>query len=214
MMQTPATILAGGRGMRLGGVDKALCTLNGRTLLAHCLSRLAPQSGPIAINANGDTHRFQSFDLPIISDDPQGNFGPLSGILAAMDWAAETGHTQVLTIAVDTPFFPTDLALRLQARPQDQIALAATRDAQGRLWSHPTFAMWPTGLRDQLREDLESGARKMMTWAEAQGAANVIFSAQTRGAQAIDPFFNINTPADLKRAEQISAAQSRLDEPR
>ncbi|SEK76711.1 molybdenum cofactor guanylyltransferase MobA [Pacificibacter marinus] len=204
-----AVILAGGCGTRLGGLDKALCTLNGRSFLAHCQSRLAPQCGLIALNANGDTRRFHDTKLPIISDSVQDSLGPLSGILTAMEWAASNGYTQVLTIAVDTPFFPMNLAQRLLQKPHDQIALAATRDTNGHLWLHPTFAIWPTSLHEKLRMDLEHGARKVTAWAKAQGAVNIIFETQ-----ANDPFFNINTPEDLVRAEQIVKSQTRADQPR
>jgi molybdopterin-guanine dinucleotide biosynthesis protein A len=188
--------------MRLGGRDKALCLIGTNTLLAQCLTRLTPQSAPVALSANGDLDRFSMFDLTVVADSVAGAAGPLAGILAAMDWAADLGCEDVITVAVDTPFFPADLAATLAAqRRPNQIALAASRDATGQLRHHPTFGIWPTGARDQLRTDLLAGARKVSKWAEAQGATLVAFDAGD-----VDPFFNINTPEDLEQAAVIIRA--------
>lgn len=195
--QIPAMILAGGRGQRLGTRDKALCQLGGRSFLAHTLLRLRTQCAPTAVNANGDLSRFSDVDVQVVPDIIQGYLGPLAGILTALDWAAQMGETSVITVAVDTPFFPHDLAQCLQAKRQpNKIALAATRDAHGALWHHPTFGLWPTYLRDQLRADILAGARKVTAWARSQGAEHVVF--ETDG---FDPFFNINTPDDLQQAQ-------------
>lgn len=199
MTSCPAMILAGGRGMRLGQRDKALCVLGGASLLQHCCTRLSTQCDPLALNANGDLERFSDFDIPVIADSTGDHFGPLAGVLAAMDWAAELGHGDVVTVAVDTPFFPHDLVAKLQAqRAPNTIALAATRDAEGRLWRHPTFGLWPTHLRDDLRAALSSGTRKVTEWADRQGATYVTFKTTPN-----DPFFNINTPEDLEQAEKL-----------
>lgn len=200
MIKIPALILAGGRGMRMGARDKALCQLGDKTLLEHGLARLKAQCSPVALNANGDVARFAQYNVQVIPDPLEGHLGPLSGILAAMDWAAGLGHEAVITTAVDTPFFPRDLANRLNAeRTEGKIALAGTRDATGQLWLHPTFGIWPTDARDQLRADLLAGTRKVTQWTHAQNADTIMFEAS-----AFDPFFNINTPEDLKLAEQIS----------
>jgi molybdopterin-guanine dinucleotide biosynthesis protein A len=197
-------ILAGGRGMRLGGRDKALCDLGGVTLLQHCLARLKAQNGPVALSANGDLERFSDFKFPVIPDTLGMDFGPLAGILTAMDWAHTIGHTKVMTIAVDTPFFPQDLAVRLQtASNSHPITLAATRDTDDTLWPHPTFGIWQTGLRYVLRQDLQNGTRKVMTWAKAQGVGLVEFSTRP-----YDPFFNINTPDDLNQAHALLAKRT------
>lgn len=199
MTTLPAMILAGGRGVRLGTRDKALCTLGDSSLLQHSLARLNPQCGPVGLNANGDLSRFSGFDLPIVSDAIDGHWGPLAGILTAMDWAADLGHADVITTAVDTPFFPHDLVERFVTdRTRGKIALAGTCDADGTLWRHPTFGIWPVGLRDQLCADLLAGTRKVTQWTEAQGATTILFETSN-----FDPFFNINTPEDLQHAQRL-----------
>ena len=103
-------VLAGGLGTRMGGADKALLPLGGRPMLAHCLQRLAPQVDRIAISANGEPARLAGFGLPVLADSVPGYPGPLAGVLAAMDWAAEAGAGGVVSLAADTPFAPADLA--------------------------------------------------------------------------------------------------------
>ena len=197
----PAVILAGGRGTRMDGADKALLPLAGRPMIAHLIDRLAPQCAPLGINAGGDAGRFAFTGLPVLSDSVAGQPGPLAGILAALDWAAASGADAVVTAAVDTPFPPADLVDRLrQAAGPTGLAIAASPDNTGRMRRHPTFGLWPVRLRDPLRAALKAGERKVVLWAEAQGATVAEFAATP-----FDPFFNINTPEDLARAERIAA---------
>ena len=197
----PAVILAGGRGTRMGGADKALLRLAGRPLIAHLIDRLGGQCAPLAINAGGEAGRFAFAGPPVLSDSVAGQPGPLAGILAAMDWAAALGADAVVTAAVDTPFLPADLADRLRrAAGPSGLAIAASADDTGRMRRHPTFGLWPVRLRDPLRATLKAGERKVMLWAEAQGATVAEFDATP-----FDPFFNINTPEDFARAERIAA---------
>jgi molybdenum cofactor guanylyltransferase len=185
-------ILAGGQSRRMGGGDKCLADLGGRSLLARVIARLEAQTGLIAINANGDPVRFARFGLPILADSVAGQPGPLAGILAGLDWAAGQGIGRIVTVAADTPFFPADLAGQLldlaDAAP---IVLAETG---GRV--HPVFGLWPVGLREGLRADLAAGARRVGAWAEARGCVHARFPAPG----GLDPFFNINTPEDLAAA--------------
>ena len=194
MTHPPAIILAGGRATRMGGGDKCLLDLGGRPMLARIVERLAPQCGPLALNANGDGTRFRDFGLPVLPDSLPDFPGPLAGILAGMDWAAGLGAERVLSVAGDTPFFPTDLALRL-TRAGKGIVLAASPDTGGQANDHPTFGLWPTVLRDDLREWLTRGERRVRGFAMAHGAARAVWDAGP-----VDPFFNINTPGDLDRA--------------
>ena len=197
----PAVILAGGRGTRMGGADKAFLRLAGRPLIAHLIDRLGGQCAPLAINAGGEAGRFAFAGLPVLSDSVAGQPGPLAGILAAMDWAAALGADAVVTAAVDTPFLPADLSDHLRrAAGLCGLAIAASPDDTGRMRRHPTFGLWPVRLRDPLRATLKAGERKVMLWAEAQGATVAEFDATT-----FDPFFNINTPEDFARAERIAA---------
>ncbi len=198
-MRIFGVILAGGQARRMGGVEKGLLDLGGQSLLAEVIARISPQCEALALNANGDPARFSSFGLPVLPDDIPGHPGPLAGILAAMEAGHQAGFSHILSVAADTPFFPRDLAAWLAAAlsPAHPLALAASRD-EGRLNRHPTFGLWPVGLRAELRAALLAGQGKVGLWAEAQGAALVEFPVAGH-----DPFFNVNTPEDLAVAQAI-----------
>ena len=111
----PGVVLAGGLARRMGGGDKPLREIGGRTILARVIARLEPQCECLAINANGDPERFASFGLPVIADGVKGHPGPLAGILAGLDWAAANRPKAawVLSAPGDCPFLPRDLVARL-----------------------------------------------------------------------------------------------------
>jgi molybdopterin-guanine dinucleotide biosynthesis protein A len=198
--RVPAVILAGGMARRMGGGDKGLLHLGGRSLLDHVRGRLAPQAGAIALNANGDPARFADLGLPVLADSLPDRPGPLAGVLAGMDWAAGLGASHVVSAAWDTPFLPHDLVARLVAAGGPAgLALAATAGPDGPL-RQPTFGLWPVALRADLRAALEGGLRKIVAWTDAHGAGMAVFSALP-----VDPFFNVNTPADLAEAERLAA---------
>lgn len=184
-------ILAGGQATRMGGGDKGLLPLGNGTILSHVIARLDPQVTSLALNANGDPARFDHLNLPVISDSITGFAGPLSGVLAGLDWAATQGASHIVTAAADTPFFPCDLVPRLQLAAQEAgTAIALARTPGGR---HPTFGLWPTALRDDLRAALAEGLRKVVLWTDRHGAATADFPDDAA-------FFNVNTPDDLTRA--------------
>lgn len=196
----PAVILAGGQATRMGGGDKSLHDLGGQPILAHVIQRLTPQVGPIALNANGDAARFADLGLPVIPDSIKGFAGPLAGVLAGLDWAAEKGAETLVSGAADTPFFPTDLVARLDAARAETghpIAMAASPDGgrKSGLGRHPTFGLWPVALRDDLRAALTDGLRKVVLWTDRHGTAMALFDGP-----GPDPFFNVNTPDDLETA--------------
>ncbi|WP_133486687.1 molybdenum cofactor guanylyltransferase MobA [Aliiroseovarius marinus] len=194
-------ILAGGLATRMGGGDKGRLPLGDGTLLSHVIDRLAPQVEGMALNANGDPARFADTGLPVLPDSIDGYAGPLAGVLAGLDWAAEQGATHVVSAAADTPFFPRDLVDRLLIAAQrdgTEIALAATLDPQRGAMRQPTFGLWPVALRDDLRAALEDGLRKVVLWTDQHGAATASFLPAP-----FDPFFNVNTPDDLSQAEQL-----------
>jgi len=201
MKQPFGVILAGGQARRMGGGDKALLQLGGLTLLDHVRERLEPQVDGLALNANGDPDRFKASGLAVVADTIDGFAGPLAGVLAGLDWAASQGADHIVTAAADTPFFPCDLVPRLLFAAETantQIALAATPDPERGQRRHPTFGLWPVALRDDLRAALDGGLRKVVMWTDKHGAATAQFSDQP-----FDPFFNVNTPEDLKRAETL-----------
>ena len=185
-------ILAGDAGRRTDGAERALRVLAGQTLLARAVARLGPQVDDLVLGANGDPARFAVCGLPVLTDAV--SLGPLSGILAALDRAADLGATAMVSVAVDTPFFPQDLVPRLLLAAEDApegVALAATA---GQV--HPTFGLWPVGLRGDLRETLARGEARVLAFADRHGAARAPF-ADDRA------FLNVNTPGDLGRAEAL-----------
>ncbi|MDK3017228.1 molybdenum cofactor guanylyltransferase MobA [Pseudodonghicola flavimaris] len=196
MKQPLGVILAGGQASRMGGGDKALLDLGGRPLLAHAIDRLEPQVAGLALNANGDLARFARFGLPVLPDPMPGHPGPLAGILAGLDWAADQGAETIVTVAVDTPFFPGDLVPQLLLGAETGGHGLALAESEGGL--QPTFGLWPVALRDDLRQALAAGTRKLRVWALDHGAARVRFPGPR-----FDPFFNLNTPEDLARARDL-----------
>ncbi|MEP3347335.1 MAG: molybdenum cofactor guanylyltransferase MobA [Litoreibacter sp.] len=202
MKQPAGIILAGGQSRRMGGGDKGLLSLGGRTLLARVIDRLEPQVAEVGLNANGDLARFDRIGLPIVADSIAEYPGPLAGVLAGMDWAASRGHSHIVTAAADTPFFPCDLVPQLmmaaENAPNSPIVLAATPDPKRGMSRHPTFGLWPVDLRDDLRAALTDGVRKVVAWTDKHGAATAEFPATP-----FDPFFNVNTPEDMARAEGL-----------
>ena len=193
-------ILAGGQATRMGGGDKGLLDLGGRCLLDQVIDRLEPQVAGLALNANGDPERFARFGLPVLSDSVAGYPGPLAGVLAGLDWAAAQGAACIVTAAADTPFFPCDLVPRLLLAAEgmrNPLVLAATADGR-----QPTFGLWPVALRDDLRAALEGGLRKVVMWTDAHGGREAPFDT-SRG----DPFFNVNTPDDLRTARRLTAGE-------
>lgn len=185
-------VLAGGQARRMGGGDKALRPLGGRTLLDHVLARLAPQAGPVALSANGDPARFAAWGLPVLPDTMPGFPGPLAGVLAGLRWAAGLGATEMLVVPTDTPFLPADLLARL--REGRGAAALACAVSGGRM--HPVVALWRTGLADRLEAALAAGERRVAGWMRAEGLAEVEFPIGPDG----DPFANLNTPEDLAAA--------------
>lgn len=190
-LSLPGVILAGGASRRFGS-HKAEALLGDRTLMSHAQSRLEQQlSGPIAINVN--TTIAAETGAAHIRDALIGDFGPIVGVLTAMKWARSENYKQVLTIAVDTPFFPTNLADRLAEQGAPAVACVGDR-------LHPVFALWETRAFAQLEAEIRDGLRAMHHWATTCSAHKVDFSDA-----GPDAFFNINTRDDLEQAERLLA---------
>ena len=202
----PVVILAGGLGRRLGGGDKPLRKLAGRTLAEHARDRLAPQTETLGLNANGDAARFAFLQLPVIPDVMTGFPGPLAGILTAMRWvqARRPGVSWLVSAPADTPFLPGDLVARLfseQSRTGAEIAVA---NSYGR--DHPVVALWPIAIAASLQAHLEAGDdRRVGSWLHRFRTVSVTFAAER--PEGVDPFFNVNTPQDLEAAEAYLAAR-------
>lgn len=198
---TVGVLLAGGRARRMGGGDKCLRPLAGRPLLAHVVDRIAPQVGPLVLNANGDPARFAGFGLPVAADPLPGRAGPLAGVLTGMAWAsAEAPDADwILTVATDAPFLPTDLAGRLHAAVRRDGADMACAASGGR--HHPVIGLWPVALRKALEAALrDEGIAKVDRWTARYRLAVAEFDVDPP-----DPFFNANRPEDLETAETLLA---------
>lgn len=196
---TLGVLLAGGLARRMGGGDKPMKTIAGRTILERVIEQLKPQCDQIILNANGDASRFASFGLPVVADTIEGFAGPLAGVLTALDWtsAHRPDVEWVLSTATDCPFLPHDLVARLQhARISEgaQLAVAASGDQV-----HPVIGLWNVALREDLRHALVvEDMRKIDRWTARYKLATV-----TWPDKPIDPFFNANTIEDLAEAERL-----------
>lgn len=198
---TPGILLAGGLARRMGGGDKPLREIGGRSILSRVIARLAPQCAGLVINANGDASRFDGFGLPVIADSIGGFAGPLAGILAGLDWATANrpGTEFILTAAADTPFLPRDLVTRLHATRRETKAQIAVAASDGR--SNHVVALWSVALRDDLCRALtEENIKQVSAWSARYSPAIVDWPAIP-----FDPFFNINAPEDIAEAERIAA---------
>jgi molybdopterin-guanine dinucleotide biosynthesis protein A len=200
----PATlglILAGGLARRMGGGDKPLTTIGGATILSRVIERMTPQCNRLVLNANGDPSRFADTGLPVIADNVPGFAGPLAGVLAGLEWAAANApeFDYVVSVPGDCPFLPRDLVVRLhRARREQGMPLACARSGE---WRHPVVAMWPVGLRADLRAALtQEGLRKIEVWTARHGVALANWPTEP-----VDPFFNVNTPEDAAAAERLAA---------
>ena len=186
----------------MGGGDKGLLMLGKTTIIERVIDKISPQVGFLAININGDSSRFPDYKLPIIPDSIKGYLGPLSGILAGMEWAFKNGNRYIATVAADTPFLPDDLIKRLHAMVKSKnlnIGIAASRILSGDdVFIHPTFGIWEVALKDDLRDALANDTRKIMFWAKKFKLDYYYFDTSDKLS---DPFFNINTPDDLEEAK-------------
>ena len=202
MTDIPGIILAGGLSRRMGGGDKGLLMLGKTSIIERVIDKVSPQVGSLAININGDSSRFPDYKLPIIPDSIKGYLGPLSGILAGMEWAFKNGNRYIATVAADTPFLPDDFIKRLHAMVKSKnlnIGIAASRVlSTDDVFMHPTFGIWEVGLKDDLRNALANDTRKIMFWAKKFKLDYYYFDTSDKLS---DPFFNINTPDDLEKAK-------------
>ena len=199
-------VLAGGLSRRMEGPEKSLMPLAGRPLIAHACDRLERQIGDIIINANGDPARFGFLGKPVQGDTVEGFAGPLAGILAAMEWAEKNcpAIKRIVTVPADTPFFPDDLVARfnrvlvtVDTGDQDRAICLAYSDGN----RHPVFGSWPVTLAADLKKFLvNENERKVMLFVQRYTLIKVDFPMRFHNGAPFDPFFNINTPADLALA--------------
>lgn len=200
-LETLCVVLAGGLGRRMGGGDKPMREIGGRTILEHVIERLERQCDGLVLNANGDPARFARFGLPVVADTIEGYPGPLAGILAALEWTAANrpGVEWVVSAAGDCPFLPRDLVARLQQARSAEGADLAVAASGGQ--AHPVIGLWKVALRDELRHALiDEDLRKIDRWTARYRLATVAWPVEP-----VDPFFNANTVDDLAEAERLAA---------
>jgi molybdopterin-guanine dinucleotide biosynthesis protein A len=186
-------ILAGGRGSRMGGVDKGLQNHQGLPLAMHALLRLGPQVGQVMINANRNLGAYEAMGVPVWPDALPDFPGPLAGFLAGLEHC-ETPY--LVTVPCDTPNFPLDLVERLAAGLEEadaEVAMAATMD-NGALQVQPVFCLMKASLMESLVKFTQSGQRKIDRWTAQHRCVEVPFD----DAQA---FFNANTLAELQQLQ-------------
>lgn len=192
-------ILAGGLSRRMGGGDKCLLPLAGKTLLQRTIERAQPQVSHLILSANGSPLRFARLRLPVIADIHANNLGPLAGIHAGLEWllSHQSQAEWLMSFASDTPFFPSDLVERLfeaATKENAELAIAASHNQ-----THPVFALWHRSLLAKIEQELKTGQVKpLQEWVKQQKLVQVEFTAE-----GYDPFFNINTPQDLYAAEPL-----------
>jgi molybdopterin-guanine dinucleotide biosynthesis protein A len=200
-VKIPGVLLAGGLARRMGGGDKPMRRIGGRTILERAITRLSPQCDGLILNANGDPARFKGYELPVIPDSVADFPGPLAGILAALDWAAVNRPevSLLLSAAADCPFLPRDLVSRLHEALAQQKAQLAVAASGGQ--SHPVIGLWSVALRDELRHALVvEDVRKIDRWTARYNVVTV-----TWPTVPLDPFFNANTMDDIAEAERLAA---------
>ena len=201
-------VLAGGRGTRMGGVDKGLQAFNGMPLGLHTLQRLRPQVGRLMINANRNLPAYTEMGAPVWADGSElGDYaGPLAGFATGL---AHCSTPYLLTVPCDTPLFPTDLVARLMhafALNRADFAVASAPEADGQLHSQPVFCLMRTNVLPHLVQFTQAGGRKIDGWTSQHRTVHVPFDQPHDDPQA---FFNANTLAELLQLEARQTAGQR-----
>lgn len=181
-MQITAVILAGGRGMRMGGIDKGLVDYQGRTMVAHVLERIQPQVNQVIINANRNLDIYQQYGIPVVTDATSQFDGPLAGFQAG---ATHARTDWILSVPCDSPLLAPDLAERLShAILESNTSLAIARSASG---DHPVFCLFHRSLSTDLNLFLQEGQRRVSAWQARHAPVFVDFEDE-------QAFTNINHP--------------------
>ena len=191
--QITGLILAGGRGTRMGHVDKGLQNFRGAPMALHVMMRLQPQVGELMINANQNLGPYESFGVPVWPDEIQGFEGPLAGMQTGL---VHCMTDYMVTAPCDSPFLPTDLVARLAdglISADADLAVAVT-EGGGKRQAHPVFCLMKAALLQHLTEYLRGGGRKIDAWYASLKTAEVVFEDE-------DAFRNINTLVELKQYE-------------
>jgi molybdopterin-guanine dinucleotide biosynthesis protein A len=182
-------VLAGGRGSRMGGVDKGLQLLDGVPLVQHALHRLAPQVGPLMINANRNRDTYAQFGVPVWPDAEDDFAGPLAGFVAGL---AHCATEWLVTVPCDTPRFPLDLVEHLMTSVGSATVAVACTKEEGAIQRQPVFCLMRRTVHTRIVAYLAGGGRRIDRWFEREASADVLF-------EDADAFFNANTLEELRR---------------
>ncbi len=198
-----ALVLAGGRGTRMGGVDKGLQPFRGQSLALHAARRIQPQVAGVMLNANRHLRDYRALGWPVWPDAQPDHPGPLAGFAAGL---AHCPTPWLLALPCDTPLFPSDLAVRLAeaaAQADAPIAMACAPDAEdgGRLRTHAVFCLMRVTLLADLQAFIDAGGRRVQQWSARHGCALAVFDRPGDDPQA---FANANTLAELRALEALA----------
>ncbi len=188
-------IIAGGQSSRMGGREKAFLELDSKPLILHVIEQFEPQVDQLIINANGDATRFSEFGLVVVPDAVAALTTPLAGLHAALQFAKRVDANVLITVPSDTPFLPFDLVVRLMEIVRTSGAAIASSGGQ----DHYIIGAWKTELLDDLESAVaKDGMFRVKDWAHRASAQRVVWPAEP-----YDPFFNVNAPEDVVRAQQL-----------
>ena len=192
-----ASIMIGGQSKRMGGGIKSLQEFNKKKIFDRILEKISPEIQKVIINCNSEEKKFTKYNLPIFNDLKKGYLGPLAGIHAAMKWIIDFSPEVewLITLPGDTPFIPDDLVFQFKKKisTNSKIILVKSNNR-----THPAVGLWNTNLFSSLDKALDSGARKILNWAELHPIEYLNYEYKE-----YDPFFNINTEEDLREAALI-----------
>jgi molybdopterin-guanine dinucleotide biosynthesis protein A len=187
------TVLAGGKSRRFGE-DKSQVKLGGKLLIDYILSEIIDEFNEVLVVSNNLIEFKQSEKISLIKDFKK-DLGPLGGVLTAMKWVKDNNkdYQWISTFPVDTPFFKNQILKDFLKRiniEEGKLFFINSNDTR-----HNIFGLWSLDLMDKLEEDLDKGERKVEVWANSIGVKNINMKFENK-----DPFFNINTKEDLKKA--------------
>ncbi|MDC0333514.1 molybdenum cofactor guanylyltransferase [Candidatus Pelagibacter sp.] len=186
-------VLAGGKSQRFGE-DKSQVKLGDKLLIDYILSEIIDEFNEVLVVSNNLIDFKQSEKISLIKDFKK-DLGPLGGVLTAMKWVKDNNkdYQWISTFPVDTPFFKNEILKNFLKRiniEEGKLFFINSNDTR-----HNIFGLWSLDLMDKLREDLDKGERKVEVWANSIGVKNINMKFENK-----DPFFNINTKEDLKKA--------------
>ena len=188
-------IIAGGQSSRMASREKAFLELDSKPVILHVIEQFEPQVDQLVINANGEPARFVEFGLAVVPDALKHLTTPLAGIHATLQFAKYIGGDVLVTVPSDTPFLPFDLVARLVEEVSSGGAVIASSGGQ----DHYVIGAWKTELLDDLdRAIAKDGLFRVKDWAQRVSAQKMEWAVEP-----FDPFFNVNTPEDLLRAQHI-----------